>query len=159
MARTYFERSLFMITEPCYQDGFYNRIVMNRRLITLDEITHSKRYKTADTRISVSRKLPKDFFPRKSASTPPAHLHKRHKASLPCISSNPDKNNSQQFEGKALGEKDLNFEITFRPTPKNDKWKLPTLNDGGKKTEAEKIKRMSRIRVQGDLKFDSNMKN
>ena len=45
---------------------------MNRRLISFRDQEKEKRYKTADTRISASRKLPKDFFAsRKSISTPP----------------------------------------------------------------------------------------
>ena len=68
---------------------------MNRRLIAFREMDKERRYKTADTRISASRKLPKDFFPsRKSITTPPEKLRKMEKSSLPSLKQSFDRNNS-----------------------------------------------------------------
>ena len=76
---------------------------MNRRLFVFRDQENERRYKTADTRISISRKLPLDFFnSKKSINTPPEQLRKRQKASLPLLRKTIEKNNSEQLSSKVL---------------------------------------------------------
>lgn len=59
---------------------------MNRRLAEEWDLQPQKRYKTTDTRISNSKKLPDDFFSTKKRFGSCSSLtHKRHCNSLPLV--------------------------------------------------------------------------
>lgn len=61
---------------------------MNRRLGENEDLKPPKRYKTADTKISNSRKLPHDFFSsnsKKSLFSPMSISHQPNSNSLPSL--------------------------------------------------------------------------
>ena len=52
----------------------------------------------------------------------------------------------------------MNFEITFRPSSENQKWKMPTISNS-KRPIPQKIKRISRTKMSIDMKFSVNNEN
>lgn len=121
---------------------------MNRRLAEESDALPPKRYKTADTRISNSSKLPRDFFScKKTSPASSCQSGKKGRTYLPLVKLGSSKAKSLELPLSMLSEKSLNFEITFRPSSQ-EKWKLPVIGGGTRKPESEKIKRVSRTRVQ-----------
>ena len=95
---------------------------MNRRLGETEDLKPLKRYKTADTKISNSRKLPRDFFSnsnKKLLSSPLSHSHQSNTGSLPSLKKLVEKSQSTELPANLFTEKSPNFEITFRPCSQN----------------------------------------